>query len=92
MPRRILESKTHATSEVPPPGASFDTDTAERAARKPKRARQERDEATSEVRRRRIAEIAYYRAERRGFRDGSALEDWLVAERAVDADDDPFDL
>ena len=31
-----------------------------------------------------IAEAAYYRAEKRGFAPGYALEDWLVAEALVD--------
>jgi hypothetical protein len=39
----------------------------------------------SESRRERIAEAAYYRAQQRGFRGGSAIEDWLVAEAWVDA-------
>jgi len=31
-----------------------------------------------------IAEAAYYRAEKRGFAPGFALEDWLSAEAEVD--------
>jgi len=31
-----------------------------------------------------IAEIAYYRAEKRGFPDGYDVTDWLAAEREVD--------
>lgn len=31
----------------------------------------------------RIAEAAYYRAERRGFRGGCPIEDWLEAEREI---------
>jgi hypothetical protein len=30
-----------------------------------------------------IAEAAYYCAEKRGFADGHALEDWLTAERQI---------
>lgn len=30
-----------------------------------------------------IAEAAYYRAERRGFRGGCPIEDWLEAEREI---------
>ena len=30
-----------------------------------------------------IAEIAYFRAERRGFEPGHELEDWLAAEKEV---------
>lgn len=38
----------------------------------------------SESRAARIAEAAYWRAERRGFAPGHELEDWLTAEREVD--------
>jgi DNA repair ATPase RecN len=36
-------------------------------------------------RRRMIAEAAYFRAERRGFKDGDAVRDWCEAEAEVDA-------
>lgn len=36
-----------------------------------------------EERQKRIAEEAFYRAERRGFAPGGELEDWLEAERAL---------
>lgn len=32
-----------------------------------------------------IAEAAYFRAQRRGFQAGHALEDWLAAEAEVDS-------
>lgn len=32
----------------------------------------------------RVAEAAYYRAEKRGFAYGFALEDWLAAENLID--------
>ncbi len=38
----------------------------------------------SESREARIAESAYWRAERRGFQPGYELEDWLHAEKDVD--------
>lgn len=38
----------------------------------------------SESREARIAEAAYWRAERRGFQPGHELDDWLNAEREVD--------
>ena len=45
-----------------------------------------RDVAVSdEMRRSMIAEAAYLRAEQRGFTVGYELEDWLLAEREVDA-------
>ena len=31
----------------------------------------------------RIAEAAYYRAERRGFAPGQEVEDWLAAEKEI---------
>ena len=40
--------------------------------------------SVSENREARIAERAYWRAERRGFEPGRELEDWLHAEREVD--------
>lgn len=40
----------------------------------------------SNERKRRIAEAAYYRAERRGFASGFELEDWLAAEEEVISD------
>ena len=41
---------------------------------------------SSDDRRRRIAEAAYYRAERRGFATGAEDDDWLEAEKEIDAD------
>ena len=40
----------------------------------------------SETREARIAEAAYWRAERRGFGAGQELDDWLAAEKEVDED------
>lgn len=39
------------------------------------------------ARERRIAEAAYYRAEKRGFASGFALEDWLAAENLIAHED-----
>ncbi|GFE81467.1 hypothetical protein GCM10011487_34670 [Steroidobacter agaridevorans] len=36
----------------------------------------------------RIAEAAYWRAERRGFAPGSELDDWLSAEKEIDEQND----
>jgi hypothetical protein len=38
-----------------------------------------------EERHRRIAEAAYFKAERRGFQGGSPVRDWLEAEAEIDA-------
>lgn len=40
---------------------------------------------SADVRRGMIAELAYLRAERRGFTPGREDEDWLAAEKEVDA-------
>lgn len=46
---------------------------------------QQRDlPSLSDSREARIAERAYWRAERRGFAPGHELEDWLHAEREID--------
>jgi hypothetical protein len=38
-----------------------------------------------EAKRRLIAEVAYFAAERRGFRPGYELDDWLEAEQEVES-------
>ena len=40
--------------------------------------------ATKALRERLVREAAYFRAERRGFRPGREIEDWIAAEREVD--------
>jgi len=40
---------------------------------------------TAAERHRRISDLAYKRAEQRGFAPGNEVEDWLDAEREVDA-------
>ena len=42
------------------------------------------------TRRDKIAIIAYYRAQRRGFANSGELDDWLSAEREVDAAESKF--
>lgn len=37
----------------------------------------------SEERHRRVAEAAYYLAERRGFKPGQEIDDWLEAEKTI---------
>ena len=39
---------------------------------------------TPELRRHMISEMAYYRAESRGFSGGSAHDDWVAAEAVID--------
>jgi hypothetical protein len=51
---------------------------------KPENARQDAAKQREAERRLRIAIEAYYNAERRGFREGGELDDWLEAERRVE--------
>lgn len=44
-----------------------------------------RGSSTSEARHERIAQSAWFKAEARHFAPGHELEDWLAAEREVDA-------
>jgi hypothetical protein len=43
-------------------------------------------------RHRQIAELAYYRAQQRGFEPGHELEDWLAAEAEVDNASRPLEI
>jgi hypothetical protein len=43
-----------------------------------------REDASADSRAERIARVAYFRAQQRGFEPGLELEDWLAAEREVD--------
>ncbi|MPZ46546.1 MAG: DUF2934 domain-containing protein [Betaproteobacteria bacterium] len=41
-------------------------------------------------RRRKISEVAYYRSAHRGFAPNNEMEDWLEAERELDAQNVPI--
>ena len=56
-----------------------------KAAKKTTRRAKKKTISDAEARYNRIAEIAYLKAEQRGFEHGSAVDDWLEAEREVDA-------
>jgi hypothetical protein len=49
----------------------------------------ERIDALARQRQARISVCAYFKAQRRGFAPGHALEDWLQAEREIDDADRP---
>ena len=49
-----------------------------------------RSDRYADEQRRRIAEAAYYRAERRGFSPGYEEEDWLAAEQEIGSSDLEF--
>ena len=55
------------------------------AAAKPRSRAKKSGSVTSEERTRLIAEAAYFKAERRGFPEDGALEDWVEAEAEIDA-------
>jgi hypothetical protein len=48
-------------------------------------------EGDREARRRRVAEAAYYRAQRRGFSPGGEVDDWLEAEREIESSESGTD-
>ena len=50
------------------------------------------DRRSGDDRRKRIAEAAYYRSERRGFAPGGEENDWLEAEKEVDRNQDDTKL
>lgn len=54
------------------------------AAKHPEIDRKPAQPFTPEQRRHHIEIAAYYIAERRGFSDGGAMEDWLKAEQEID--------
>ncbi len=76
VPRKPAVRKTAVTIEA----ATLSTATATARAT----ARATAGAWTGEDRYRMIAEVAYFRAERRGFAPGSELGDWLAAEIEVD--------
>ena len=78
-----------STDALSPADTAPLTDT--RGASRPARPRKSPDtpapraQLTPEARRALISEIAYLRAERRGFAPGQETDDWLAAEAEVDA-------
>ncbi|HYW93425.1 MAG TPA: DUF2934 domain-containing protein [Gammaproteobacteria bacterium] len=56
----------------------------ETGAKPAAKAPRKRRSASGGERHRRIAEAAYYRAERRGFAGGDPVNDWLEAESEID--------
>ena len=84
-PSRTKKPTPPSTRE---PAANIDGAQAEGAQPEVTGAQLERREipSFSESREARIAESAYWRAERRGFTAGQELDDWLAAEKEVDDD------
>ena len=86
MPTRPRTGSGRTKKTAPPvtrqPSANTSTDTEVTAATLERR----EIPSFSESREARIAEAAYWRAERRGFTAGQELDDWLAAEKEVDGD------
>ncbi len=59
--------------------------TKKKTARKNSRGKTAATPVDASIRQQMIAEAAYFIAEQRGFKGGSKLEDWLIAEAQVDA-------
>ncbi len=76
-----VAKRSSAKESAPPAASASGTDGTEVTA-----SRLERREipSFSISREARIAEAAYWRAERRGFTAGQELDDWLAAEKEVD--------
>ena len=78
-PKRTSTTKTRTASKAAP---------ARKKAASPKRAASTQSPPvymTREERWRMVAEAAYHKAEKRGFASGHEVEDWLDAEREIDA-------
>jgi hypothetical protein len=83
----VLEEEQRATSARGEKTGTSNADTTYAATVQVTNATLERHEipSFSESREARIAEAAYWRAEQRGFTPGRELDDWLEAEREIDA-------
>lgn len=78
--KALVEIAPALTSEAPPMEAVMETLPVTAPVKK-----EERRVISSEERQRLISLAAYYRAQRTGFGKTNPVEDWLLAEREVDA-------
>jgi Protein of unknown function (DUF2934) len=83
----VLEDEERATPARDAESDTTNADTTYASTLQVTNANLERREipSFSENREARIAEAAYWRAERRGFTPGRELDDWLEAEREIDS-------
>lgn len=75
---RNTDKKTKTSDVAAPRAANLNGDTRSSGAKKPAK-------LSSEERQRMIEEAAYYRAEQRGFNNGSEIQDWLDAESEINS-------
>lgn len=90
MATRSRAGSTRTTKSSPPPASDVTSDAAsESTAEVTGRTLQRRElPSFSSSREDRIAEAAYWRAERRGFQSGQEIDDWLAAEKEIDGERD----
>ena len=85
----LADTDTAITEKKPKAVKSSKTAASKRKTSTPKSSRAKKPSATIEIseqqRQGMIAEVAYYKAEQRGFSGGSPVDDWLAAEAEVDA-------
>jgi len=82
-----LETQRRRKRNVPPPSilpSKKEAVAAQVARKRAATAGDGRGEVRPEDRQKMIELEAYYRAERRGFSNGSAVQDWLEAEAEID--------
>jgi hypothetical protein len=87
-PPRTPKSDSSMTKKrpAPPAGTSPGGDLEAGATIKDSSLQRREIPSYSDSREARIAERAYWRAERRGFAPGGEMEDWLEAEKEIDED------
>jgi hypothetical protein len=83
----MASRRPHSTpkTEPTPPALEKTAAKTSRARKTASPAAPGRSEISEEMRRGMIAQAAYLRAERRGFKGGDEVEDWLAAEAEVEA-------
>jgi hypothetical protein len=81
---RTGNGRTKTTKKTPPPAPQQQSPTPEPTEVTATHLERREIPSFSESREARIAERAYWRAERRGFSAGQELDDWLAAEKEVD--------
>jgi hypothetical protein len=84
-PAAAPPAKTVASSPAAAPEARTTAPPRRRAGQRVEKAAGKFTNLSAETRRAMIAESAYLRSERRGFAAGFEEEDWLAAEKEIDA-------
>lgn len=80
-----IEKSTVVTPARPQMAAALPTAASPAGTKPSARPGSSSSPVTADVRRTMIAEAAYYIAEQRGFTEGRTMDDWLLAEKQIDA-------